>query len=258
MVYIYVLQLEKDKYYVGKTKNPYFRLETHSISQGSEWTKLYKPIKFIELIADCDDYDEDKYTLIYMDKYGIDNVRGGSFTKIELDKSTKNQLEKMNKSANDKCFKCGEPGHFAKDCIKNKQPYILFDTIIFRDPQKCIELINDIEIIDNLQDYKITIGERLLNADKPYNNLQNIIDDLEIIVNYSEKDILQKFVINSDSAKYIKKMLPNCRATFMKTLCELLSKLSASTLSILQNEKTLSFNEVKKMLITSFNEKPKY
>ena len=165
MVYIYVLQLEKDKYYVGKTKNPYFRLESHFISQGSEWTKLYKPIKFIELIADCDDNDEDKYTLIYMDKYGIDNVRGGSFVAIELDKSTKNQLEKMNKSANDKCFKCGESGHFAKDCNKNKQPYILFDTIIFRDPQKCIELINDIEIIDNLQDYKITIGDRSLNGD---------------------------------------------------------------------------------------------
>jgi hypothetical protein len=192
-----------------------------------------------------------------MDKYGIDNVRGGTFAKIDLDKSTKNQLEKMNKSANDKCFKCGKPGHFAKDCNKNKQPYILFDTIMFRDPQKCIELINDIEIIDNLHNYKIMLGDRPLNADKAYNNLQNIIDDLEIIVNYSEKDILQKFVINSDSAKYIKKMLPNCRATFMKTLCELLSKLSASTLSILQNQKTLSFNDVKKLLITSFNEKPR-
>ena len=69
---------------------------------------------------------------------------------------------------------------------------------------------------------------------------------------------MQKFVINSDSAKYIKKMLPNYRATFMKTLCEMLSKLSASSLSILQNQKTLSFNDVKKLLITSFNEKPKY
>jgi hypothetical protein len=37
----------------------------------------------------------------------------------------------------------------------------------------------------------------------------------------------------------------------MKTLCELLSKLSASTLSILQNQKTLSFNDVKKLIILS-------
>ena len=96
-MYIYILQLEKGKYYVGKTKNPYFRFENHFYSSGSEWTKLYKPIRILELIADCDDYDEDKYTLIYMDKYGIDNVRGGSFTTIELDKSTKNQLKNEQK-----------------------------------------------------------------------------------------------------------------------------------------------------------------
>lgn len=97
MMYIYILQLEKGKYYVGKTKNPYFRLESHFYSSGSEWVILYKPIRILELIADCDDYDEDKYTLIYMDKYGIDNVRGGSFTTIELDKSTKNQLKNEQK-----------------------------------------------------------------------------------------------------------------------------------------------------------------
>ena len=100
MVYIYVLQLEKGKYYVGKTKNPYFRFENHFYSSGSEWVILYKPIRILELIADCDDYDEDKYTLIYMDKYGIDNVRGGSFTTIELDKFTKNQLKNEQKYKN--------------------------------------------------------------------------------------------------------------------------------------------------------------
>jgi len=83
MIYIYVLQLEKGKYYIGKTKNPHFRLESHFNLDGSEWKKLYKPIKILELISNCDDYDEDKYTRIYMDKYGIDNVRGGSFVTVE-------------------------------------------------------------------------------------------------------------------------------------------------------------------------------
>ena len=43
MVYIYVLKLVKGKYYVGKTNNPEFRLDSHFNSHGSEWTRLYPP-----------------------------------------------------------------------------------------------------------------------------------------------------------------------------------------------------------------------
>jgi hypothetical protein len=88
MVFIYALQLEQGKYYVGKTNNPEIRLESHFISNGSEWTKKYKPVKVLEVIPNCNDYDEDKYTRIYMDKYGIENVRGGSFVSVKLEKST--------------------------------------------------------------------------------------------------------------------------------------------------------------------------
>ena len=116
MVYIYILKLTHGKYYVGKTTNPCFRIESHFNSNGSAWTIKYKPIKLFKLIPNCDDYDEDKYTRIYMDKYGIDNVRGGSFVSIELDKSTIQHLTQMSNGTNDKCFICSKVGHFAKDC----------------------------------------------------------------------------------------------------------------------------------------------
>lgn len=115
-VFIYVLELEQGKYYVGKTNDPQFRIQTHFNASGSAWTKRFKPVRVLELIPDCDDYDEDKYTKKYMDTYGIDNVRGGSFVSVELDSSTKEQLVKMSNGTNNRCFKCGEDTHFTKDC----------------------------------------------------------------------------------------------------------------------------------------------
>ena len=118
MVYIYILQLEQGKYYIGKTSNPVLRIDQHFQSGGAIWTKKYKPLNVLEIIPDCDDYDEDKYTRRYMDKYGIDNVRGGSFCEVILDESTIKLLEKMSKTTQNRCFTCGIIGHFSKECTK--------------------------------------------------------------------------------------------------------------------------------------------
>ena len=125
MVFIYILLLELNKYYIGKTNNPDIRLDYHFNSDGSEWTKIYKPIKVYEVISNCDSYDEDKYTLKYMEKEGINNVRGGSFSQIELSVEQIKLISQMIKGATDKCFNCGESGHFIKDCIESKiQDYL--------------------------------------------------------------------------------------------------------------------------------------
>ena len=116
MTNIYVLKLEQNKYYIGKTNNINTRLNDHMSGNGSQWTKKYKPIEIIQVIPNCDDFDEDKYTKIYMNKFGIYNVRGGSYTKIVLSKEEISLVEKEITASTDKCYNCNKPGHFSKEC----------------------------------------------------------------------------------------------------------------------------------------------
>ena len=120
MIYVYVLKLENNKYYIGKTLNIENRLLDHFSNVGSEWTKLHKPIDIVEIRDNCDGFDEDKITLQCMSNFGIDNVRGGSFCQITLEECEINLINKMINNANDNCFNCGKHGHFANFCkLKN-------------------------------------------------------------------------------------------------------------------------------------------
>ena len=116
MVNIYTLKLEDGRFYVGKTNDPTSRIKTHMKSYGSVWTSLYKPIRVIEVVPNCDNFDEDKYTLKYMKIYGIENVRGGSFCEPELSDENLATIDRMINGACNKCFRCGRKGHFVNNC----------------------------------------------------------------------------------------------------------------------------------------------
>jgi len=126
MTFTYVLELTDNKYYIGKTLNPEFRLEQHFTNNGSKWTQKYKPIKTLELIPNCDKFDEDKYTLKYMEKFGINNVRGGSFCEFDLSKENMITIQQMLNGSSDKCYACGKTGHFIKECTGKTNNALLF------------------------------------------------------------------------------------------------------------------------------------
>lgn len=116
MLFIYVLKLASDKWYVGKTDNVGRRFEEHKNGSGSSWTKKHKPIEIAATIINSSSFDEDRTTKEYMLKYGIDNVRGASYVQIELSIEQRLSLLKEIWSAQDCCTNCGESSHFVRVC----------------------------------------------------------------------------------------------------------------------------------------------
>ena len=120
---LYILKCKNNKYYIGTTTlNTTKRLTQHMSGRGSAWTKKHPPLWIEKEITNCDKYDEDKWTKIYMDKYGIDNVRGGSYSQISLPSNMVNLLEREVNHANQNCLSCGKKGHFINRCPSREKP----------------------------------------------------------------------------------------------------------------------------------------
>ena len=87
------------------------KFENYINNNPPSWIQRYSPIGFIEIIPDADEYDVDKYTIQYMQKYGIDNVRGGTFNSPVLPRHNIKTIE-------DIILKCGSNIHDELDCLR--------------------------------------------------------------------------------------------------------------------------------------------
>uniref|UniRef100_A0A6C0AD24 GIY-YIG domain-containing protein n=1 Tax=viral metagenome TaxID=1070528 RepID=A0A6C0AD24_9ZZZZ len=123
MITVYILKLETDKYYIGRTtKNVYERVLDHSKGEAGYWTKIYKPKELIDFKPNADKFDVDLYVKKYMDKYGINNVRGGTYSSPKLTNEKYNVLREELANANFEKVKKARSKVYNKQVTKIIQP----------------------------------------------------------------------------------------------------------------------------------------
>jgi hypothetical protein len=114
---VYILKCEHNCYYIGKTRGSYFiEIENHFQGKGCEWTKIHKPIRLEILRHFCNENDDDFYTRLFITKYGLDKVRGGSYSQVQLTEQEVYELKQHPIDQQITCFKCSMKGHKGYIC----------------------------------------------------------------------------------------------------------------------------------------------
>ena len=112
---IYILRLLNNKIYVGSTTDLERRLAEHRAGQGSVWTAMYPMLEVVRTIPDASAADEDGWVKTLMYQFGVNNVRGGSYTNPVLDASQRAAIQHDFVS-------CGRTGHWLRTCAELRAP----------------------------------------------------------------------------------------------------------------------------------------
>ena len=217
-ILIYVLLLNDNCYYIGKTTKHVDERFNEHMKGSAAWTTLHTPIKIIETLNTTNPMDEDSVTKKYMLKYGIENVRGGSYTKITLDDWMIQALKHEFSSIDNCCYKCKKPGHFSKECynlleyyenlIKGKIDDITVINVITNEIDRLnhlIPLINKLKEVISLTD-KITIVDSRYNLNKEIKinkELLPIVSQFKIVNGYYEPKRHEMQQLPEDVEQYI-------------------------------------------------------
>ena len=162
-----------------------------------------------------------------MNKYGIDNVRGGSYTTIKLSNDIINFLEIEISHINNKSKKYDNPLEL-----------ISFDKLSSYSPYEIVKIFPILDKLQELKTYRIKIGDVILNdhIDK-YNTLDEIIKDAsKIYVNSYIQEHKNKY-------DFVIPYIPTARIKFFKDFAILLASLPCEIIKeMIENKKT--FEEI--------------
>ena len=116
---IYILQCEKDKYFIGCCQKSKLikTLRKHRDGKAAEpWTRRYHAVTCLKAINLTFERQVTIETERAMKRWGIKNVRGGDYSKILMTPFQRRHVMRKIKWADNACWKCGRVGHFVGMC----------------------------------------------------------------------------------------------------------------------------------------------
>ncbi len=125
MIYIYILELCNNKFYIGKLYNIYELEDTIlMLDETNEWLYYNKIIKIASIECFEENFDEVYFIYEFMQHQGVHNVRGGVFNKMNLSLDNAYNIFLNIKTEQNKCYLCGLNNHNAYKCkLRNKYDY---------------------------------------------------------------------------------------------------------------------------------------
>ena len=112
-----------------------------------------------------------------MAKYGVDNVRGGSYVSTNLSTAQREILQTEIWAAEDKCTKCGKKGHFVNECYvktNSNSSTQLPNKIVYKESNTCYRCGREGHYADEC--YAKT-SVKPTNANKPKSQYYSDSDD---------------------------------------------------------------------------------
>lgn len=197
--YVYVLKLEEERYYIGRTSNFMQRMKEHFTGFGSEYTKKYKPLNIIEVIEEKNEYDERDKTLEYMKIYGFEKVRGYAWCQdvlLKFPKTNKKKQKNINPINNKFLYDNDE---IRKLYVDENKDIIEIGNILNKSPGSIAFILEKMLLVERRQltrgyfDY--TFSE-LYDKHKRTNKKQNVIKE--------NKDVMLKSDLSKEDLKAIK------------------------------------------------------
>ena len=81
--HVYILRLEKNRYYVGFSTEVETRIASHFLGNGAVWTKNHRPLEVVS-VKPGDVLLETVTTIALMATHGFENVRGGRYCRVDM------------------------------------------------------------------------------------------------------------------------------------------------------------------------------